>query len=278
MLVFEAASVAAIIVLLKRLAMPPTRIAAYAWHPLPIWEIAGNGHVDAAMLAMLMLSLLVFLNGRALLGGVLATLGALIKPTALLVLPVFWRPWDWRLPLAVAATIVVAYLPYLSVGAGVLGFLGTYIEEEGFSEGGGFRLVWLLEQITGPLPLAGAVYAGLAALVLAAMALAIGFRADRSPWAAVRALNWLLIAFLVLSTPHYPWYFLVLAPFLALSPTATAWTLTTASVLLHYVHDGLMVPGYETRFTTFTLAMLVALAYDLWSGHRKAACPAGATP
>ena len=278
MLVFEAVTVAAIIGLLKQLAMPPTRIAAYAWHPLPIWEIAGNGHVDAAMVALLILSLLAFLNGRALLGGVLATLGALIKPTAVLALPVFWRPWDWRLPLLVVATIVAAYLPYLSVGTGVLGFLGTYIEEEGFRDGGGFRIVWLLQQITGPLPLAGAVYAGLAALVLASMALAVSFSADRSARAAIHGLNWLLIAFLVLSTPHYPWYFLALTPFLALCPTATAWTLTTASVLLHFVHDGPFVPGYATRFATFTLAMLTALACDLWSQYRKALRPAGETP
>jgi hypothetical protein len=278
LLAFEAASVAAIIGLLKRLAMPATRIAAYAWHPLPIWEIAGNGHVDAAMSAFLLVSVLVFLNGRVLLGGVMATLGALIKPTALLALPVFWRPWDWRLPLAVVATIVIAYLPYLSVGTGVLGFLGTYIEEEGFGEGGGFRIVWLIQQLTGPLPLAGALYAGLAALILGSMALAVGFRADRSPWAAVRGLNWLLIAFLVLTTPHYPWYFLALAPFLALCPTATAWTLTTASVLLHFVHDGAWVPGYGARFAAFTLAMLAALVYDLWGECRKALCPAGETP
>lgn len=272
LLLFEAASVAALIALLKRLAMPPARVAAYAWHPLPVWEIAGNGHVDAAMIALLLLSLLVFLNGRSLLGGVLATLGALVKPTALLALPVFWRPWDWKLPLAVAATICVAYLPYLSVGSGVFGFLGGYIEEEGFTEGRGFRFVRLIEQLTGPLPpLAGAVYAALAALVLASMALAIAFRTDRSERAAIRSLNWLLIAFLVLSTPHYPWYFLALAPFLALSPTATAWTVTTVSVFLYYVYPGATVPSYETRFTTFTLATLAALVFDLWRRRRRRA-------
>jgi hypothetical protein len=273
MLLFEAVGVAALIALLKRLEMPPARVAAYAWHPLPVWEIAGNGHVDAAMVALLMSSLLVFLVGRPLLGGVIATLGALIKPTALLALPVFWRPWDWKLPLAVAGTITVAYLPYLSVGSGVLGFLGGYIEEEGFSEGRGFRIVWLVEQLTGPLPLVGAIYGGLAAFILASMALAIGFRADRSERAAIRSLNWLLIVFLALSTPHYPWYFLVLAPFLALRSTATAWTLTTLSVILYYVYPGSAVPGYETRFTTFTLAMLAALAYDLWSERRKTPAP-----
>jgi alpha-1,6-mannosyltransferase len=277
LLLFEAATVAALIALLRRLAMPSTRVAAYAWHPLPVWEIAGNGHVDAAMIALLLLSLLVFLNGRTLLAGVMATLGALIKPTALLALPVYWRPWDWKLPFAAIATSAIAYLPYLSVGSGVLGFLGSYIEEEGFREGSGFRIVWLIEQLTGQLPFAGVVYVGLATLVLVSMALAVGFRTDRSERAAIRSLNWLLIAFLALSTPHYPWYFLALAPFLALSPTVTAWTLTTGSVLLHYVHDGPMVPGYDTRFTTFTLVMLAALACDLWRERRKTFHPVGAT-
>ena len=277
LLLFEAGGVAAIIALLQRLAMPPTRVAAYAWHPLPVWEIAGNGHIDATMIAVLMVGLLVFLHGRTLLASMVATLGALIKPTALLALPVFWRPWDWKLPLAVVATIGVAYVPYLSVGSGVLGYLGAYLKEEGFSEGPGFRVVWLVEQLTGSLPLAGAVYGTLAALILAAMALAVGFRADRSATSAIRSLKWLLIVFLALSTPHYPWYFLVLTPFLALSPTATAWTLTTVSVFLHYVYPGATVPGYGTRFTIVTLAMLAALAYDLFSGRRKALHPVGET-
>src|SRR6516162_19855 len=67
LLLFEGVTVAAIIALIRRLGISPARIAAYAWHPLPVWEIAGNGHVDAAMIALLMMSLLVFLNGRSLL-------------------------------------------------------------------------------------------------------------------------------------------------------------------------------------------------------------------
>ena len=31
------------------------RVVAYAWHPLAVWEIAGSGHVDALMVALLML-------------------------------------------------------------------------------------------------------------------------------------------------------------------------------------------------------------------------------
>ena len=174
LLACEAATVAAILALLARQGAPPTRIAVYVWHPLPVWEIAGNGHVDAAMMALLLAGLLLFVRGQTVLAGVVATLGALVKPPALLALPVFWRPWDWRLPLAVVLTVVVAYLPYLSVGVGVLGFLPAYLQEEGFApgSGSGFKLLWLAEQVVGPLPYGGALYIALAALAMIGLALA----------------------------------------------------------------------------------------------------------
>ena len=62
----------------------------------------------------------------------------------MLALPVLWRPWDWRLPLCVAATIALAYVPYLSVGWGVFGFVSGYMQEEGFASGNGFKLLWLV--------------------------------------------------------------------------------------------------------------------------------------
>ena len=259
LLFFEAIAIAALLFHLKRQGMPLTRIAAYAWHPLPIVEIAGNGHIDALMSTLLILGLLVYFNGRTLLAAVIVTLGALVKPTALLALPVFWRPWNWRLPLAVAATILIAYLPFLSVGWGALGFLPGYIQEEGLASGDGFRLLWLLQSVTGPLPHAAPVYLAMSAIALAALSAAIGFRRNRSERAAIRSLGWLLIAFLILSSPHYPWYFLVLVPFLALSPSATAWVLTIGSVL---IYGGL--PSYDAGIALFTAATLAALAFDVW--------------
>jgi hypothetical protein len=271
LLLFEAAAIWALIGLLGRLGMPVTRVALYAWHPLPVWEIAGNCHVDAAMLAFLLAALLFYLNGRTLLAGVLASLGAMVKPTALLALPVFWRPWNWRLPLVVLTTLLMGYLPYVSVGWGVLGFVPGYIEEEGLRTGSGFKLLWLLERLTGEFPTAGALYVGLSAIIMLGLALAVGFRSDRSEQGAMRALRWLLVTFLVLASPHYPWYFLALVPFLALSPSATPWVLTLGSVSFYNVvgNDGL--PTYETRITIFTLAMLAGLAHDLWSERRKRA-------
>ena len=276
LLLLEAGGIAAIVALLRRIGKPATDVAAYAWHPLPVWEIAGNGHLDAAMLAFLLAGLLVYVRGRTLAGGVLVTLGALVKPLAILALPVLWRPRDWRLPLCVLATVALAYLPYLSVGWGVLGFAAGYAEEKGLVSGQAYKPLWLLQQATGPLPYATPVYLAAAALALGTLALAVGFRSDRSPQASLRAAGWLLTAFLVLVSPNYPWYFLVLVPFLALAPSATAWVMTGAGVLFYNVVPGDILPAYEVRIALFTLAVLAALAFDLWGElrARRTASPA----
>jgi hypothetical protein len=269
LLALEAATVVLLLALLRRLGRPATRVAAYAWHPLPIWEIAGSGHIDIAMCTLLMAGLLLFLHGRTLLAGVAVTLGALVKPTALLALPVFWRPWNWRLPLVVALTIILAYLPYLSVGSGVLGYLWGYLDEEGFASGSGFNLLWLMERFAGPVPGAVRIYVAASAAIMGGLALAIAFRKDRSAETSVACLGWLLAIFLVLASPHFPWYFVVLVPLLALRPTATAWVLTLASPLLYGSPYGADWLSYDVRIAAFTLASFAALAFDAWSLRRN---------
>jgi alpha-1,6-mannosyltransferase len=264
LLAFEAAIVVALMALLRRLGSPPTRIAAYAWHPLPIWEIAGSGHVDVAMCALLMVGLLLFLHGRTLVAGVLVTLGALVKPTALLALPVFWRPWSWRLPLVVTLTALLAYLPYLSVGSGALGYLWGYADEEGLVSGRGFNALWLMERLTGHLPAATTVYLAIAAAIMIALVIAVAFRRDRSPRASIACLGWLLVVFLILLSPHYPWYFLVLVPLLVLQPSVTAWVLTLTCPILYASIGEAGWPSYDARIAAFTVATLAALAHDAW--------------
>jgi alpha-1,6-mannosyltransferase len=264
LITFDAATIAALIALLNRLGRPATHVAIYAWHPLAIWEIAGSGHIDIAMCALLMTGLLLFLQGRTLCAGAAVTLGALVKPTALLALPVFWRPWSWRLPLVVAVAVLLAYLPYLSVGSGVLGYLWGYIEEEGLASGRGFNLLWLLERFAGPVPGALHMYVAIAGVILAGTALAVAFRRDRRAETSVACLSWLLIVFLILASPHFPWYFLALVPVLALNPSGTGWVLTLASPLLYDSAAGIPWPGYDARIATFTLATAAGLAFDAW--------------
>ena len=123
MVACEIVIVAVIIDLLRRLQLPATAVVAWAWHPLAIWEIANSGHVEALMVALLMLGVWLLVRSRAVAGAVAVALAALVKPYAVVALPAFWRPWDWRVPLAVAAAVALCYLPYLGAGRGVLGFL-----------------------------------------------------------------------------------------------------------------------------------------------------------
>ena len=97
----EVVIVAAMIALLRRLALPDATVVAYAWHPLAVFEIANNGHVEALMVALMMLGVWLLVSARKVAGAVAVALAALAKPYAVLVLPAFWRPWDWRVPLAV---------------------------------------------------------------------------------------------------------------------------------------------------------------------------------
>lgn len=50
--------------ILSQMKMPPSRAVLYAWHPLPILEIAGSGHIDGAGIFFLMLTFMLLLPPR----------------------------------------------------------------------------------------------------------------------------------------------------------------------------------------------------------------------
>ena len=152
MMGFEIVAIVIVIDLLRRLDLPKTAIVAFAWHPLAIWEIANNGHAEAAMVALMMLGVWLLVRARRVAGAVAVTCAALVKPYAVLVLPAFWRPWDWRVPAAILVTAIVCYAPYLGAGRGVLGFLTSYVSEEGLASGSGIWLVALAQSLFGGTP------------------------------------------------------------------------------------------------------------------------------
>ena len=146
--------------------------------------------------------------------------GGLAKPYALVVLPVFWRPWDWRVPLAVLATIALCYLPYLGAGRGVLGFVTSgYLNEEGFADGRGFWLVGLAHAALGKVPGMTVAYVLVALGVMAWLALRAASRTQITPQTTLQDAAVLLMAGLFFLSPNYPWYFLAIVPFIALGGT-----------------------------------------------------------
>ena len=229
----EGVTVAIIIAFLRRLGRPETRVVAYAWHPLPIWEIANNGHVDALMVMLMMLGLWLGLTGRPLRGAAAIALAALAKPFALLSLAAIWRPWDWRVPVAVIAIIAACYLPYLSVGWGVFGFLTSgYLQEEHISTGGAFWIVSAWRSLFDAMQGDTIVFAAGSALLITALAMFAAHREPHSMSASLTDLNWLLLVFFLLLSPNYPWYFLMITPFVALRGGAPNWALSLGAILM----------------------------------------------
>jgi hypothetical protein len=92
----------------------------YAWNPMVAFEFAGNGHNDAVMLTFILAGLLATRHVHPSLGIALVTLAALIKPSAVLVLPLFaWLwvrqegSWTGRLGAALGTAAITAGLAAL---------------------------------------------------------------------------------------------------------------------------------------------------------------------
>lgn len=238
LLAAEALGIWAMIRLLRRTGRPASQVLLYAWHPLPAWEIAGSGHVDALVVAFVPLALLAAVAGRRGWAGVALGAAVLSKFVPVILGPAIWRPrrgnLDWRFPVAGLLTVVGLYLPYLGVGARVLGYLPGYADEEKLTagSGGGFWPVEALHALTG-VTLPGSVYLAGAALVM----LGLGVAALCRPAGDTAMLRWSAImaaALLVLLSPHYPWYFVWALVPAALAGSLPMLWLPLAAALLYW--------------------------------------------
>lgn len=263
---FDALAIVVLLTLLRRLGRDPAEVVAYAWLPLPVWEFAGNAHIDAAAAGLLALALLFSAHGRSAATGCVLAAATLTKLLPAVVLPAFWRPRDRALPTAFLLTVIAFYLPYISVSWHVLGFLPSYVTQEHIATGGG---VYLLEVLHRMVPLPDWAVPGYAALTLAALALlAVRFtwfaNQPAEPAAAIaqraRHAGILAAVLLVALSPHYPWYFGWLAPLACLASLPSLyWLVATAPLLVLGPIEHLLVP---------TIVYVPAAALALL-GHRR---------
>jgi hypothetical protein len=231
----EAIGIGALFFILPAAGVPRENILLYAWHPLPVWEIAGSGHIDAAVVAFVALAIAAAFAGRRAWSGAALAAAALVKFFPLVLAPALWRPrrsnlGDWRWPAGFAAVILSAYLPFLGVGRRVLGFLPTYFAEEKLASGSGF---WALDLLGRAVPVPVAAYLAVAATVMAG--LAIG--ALRRPEDPVSGMPWAMAlgtAAVLFASPHYAWYFVWLVALLCVAPWWPAFWPPLTAVLLYW--------------------------------------------
>jgi hypothetical protein len=268
MVAFDALAIFALMRLLRLRNLPPTRILLYAWHPIPVWQFAGDGHVDAIAVASLCLALLAAQARRPALSG-LALAGAFLsKFYPVLIASTLYRRWDWKLPLAALVATLVAYLPYLSVGKNVLGFLSGYSDEEGFRDGHGVYL-WLLLKHFWPQAPQGlfALYMPLVVLALLGIA-AVRFLKREDEGHDLFGAFLLATFFTVMTSPHYIWYVAWIVPFLCFYPSISVLWLTCAATFMNNLSWPNDVGGGSMVFLPF-FALAAGELTMVWLRTRK---------
>jgi len=193
---------------LQKSGRDPRWAAIWGWSPLVATEGITNSHIDIVSALLLVVASMLVASGRRWVGG--AALGASI---ATKLIPVIGAPaLLGRRPLPVIAASVAVflllYIPYvIADGIQVLGYLPGYLSEEGYETG--TRFIMLSFIAPGPASLV------LAAVLVAATGALVWWKTDpTNPW--LGQLVMIGVTLLVV-TPRYPWYALLLIPMIAMT-------------------------------------------------------------
>jgi alpha-1,6-mannosyltransferase len=255
----DALTILLLLLMLKRLHLPFSRVIIYAWNPLLIYELFWSGHLESFMLPPLLGSIYLFLRGRMLAAGAALGLATAIKLVPMFLLAAV--PRGQRLKTAIPFVFVVgfSYLFYVAAGTRILGFLPTYLSDpyEIFNLGvfqlGLFRVAKLFL-----FPVSW-VRMILFALLLAV--LTVISRRSFNPPADVVGKSYAIFGayFFLIYPAFHPWYLCTLLPLLCFVPSR-AWILFSLLLPLSYVkyltQDGTM-PVWATLAEFIPLYVLL---------------------
>ncbi|MBI3014936.1 MAG: hypothetical protein HYY65_07760 [Candidatus Tectomicrobia bacterium] len=267
---FKAAALAAegftlflLLLILKELRLPQSRLLIYAWNPLVIYELFQSGHLESFLLPPLLGFVYFFLRGR--LVGAGAALGLATSMKLIPALFLVTIPPGKRLKIALPFLLVVmlAYLPYAGAGEKIFGFLPSYFSDPSEIFNPGLiqtGLLWVASAFTLSSPWIRPVLL----LLLLVLLLPITRCPEKSPADVVPKLYLTLSAYFFLIYPAlHPWYLSWLIPFLCLIPSR-AWLYLSLALPLSYLKylapDGTM-PTWVTWVEFAPLYALLAAEY-----------------
>ena len=98
LIVIELFAIGLILIALKRADRSAWWAALYAWHPLPITEIAGSGHQDVIGITLLMLGLVMFSSApkKVWQWTIALAIGSLVKPVTVPLAAIMLKGQGWR--------------------------------------------------------------------------------------------------------------------------------------------------------------------------------------
>lgn len=206
-----------LVLLLRRLGLPPGRAVIHAWNPLVVVELWGTAHLDALVLPLVVGAAWAAVAERRAMAAALLAIGTLIKLYPAVLLPLLLGGSGSLGVAAVFVAVVAAgYAPALGDGVQVLGSLPRYLGAEYFNPG---IVRSLLDE---PAVVVAVQLAWIAGVWMGTTRLPLVARATM-----------LVAGLVVLGGNVFPWYAVWLVPFLALAPSMV-WIAFTGSVALAY--------------------------------------------
>lgn len=221
-ILFDLLTIWTLMKLLALRGLSPAWALVYAWHPLPVIEFAGSGHLDAAMIFLLVWGLYLLERGRHSAGSAALAAAAMTKLAPLVMIPWLLVQRRRRSALVYFGVVAACAAPFApAVWQAYRHGLPVLTGPRAFTSG------WLANpSLFAILGLLG-VPPTTRKLVLACalMALSIPWARGNRDNAAVYALG-CLYALLLCSSVVQPWYVLWLLPLLCLYPlwSGLAWT------------------------------------------------------
>lgn len=264
--------------------MDPRRTLIYAWHPLPLVEVAGSGHIDILGLFFALAALYALALYRQVLAYALLAAATLSKLVPAFLFPFFWQhrggnassrlrallSLSGRTPFLVFPIMIfLAYIPYVDFDTHTFSGLSTYLHHWHFND----LIYSLLRRMLEAFDPSAALHARWACAFLLITAIACAVRSTQDP---LRAAYWSLGAYVLLSPTLHPWYLLWIMPFMPFFPSAP-WLVLSGlvflayEVLIDYSLSGVWLEKSWVRwaqYAPFYFLLFSSFAYSRWQKIR----------
>ena len=215
----DVASWAVLLLLLKKLKQPLTRVLMYAWNPGVVVAFAMCGHHDSLAILALLAANGFIIRQQGALSIFFLALSFLSKFFAGVFLPLFLKRTRWSLGGLFLAVVAAAYWPYAGAGSKLLDGLTQYAA--GWENNDSLYRLFLLAGNSKAQAglIGGLLLAGLVIYVL------------KRKFEPLLAGLVLITGLLLLSPNAFPWYFTWMIPFLCFHPHPSMLLLSVTCVL-----------------------------------------------
>ena len=245
-------------------------VLVYAWSPLLAVEVAGSGHIDIVGALLLVVSAAALGRRWRATAAVALGLAVAVRLLPIVLLPLYWKRVRVRDAALAAAVVGLLYVPFLNHGRIPIGSLGTYLQSFRFNG----PVFAALDRVAPPQLLAGLA-------VLVGLVTATWLRSASPEWSP-NTLAWPMAASLLCAPVVFPWYPVLLLPFLTSASTLLIiiWTVSIISTYVEWHlrtlgHPWGPLPGWVMPLEYGTVAIAAAI---FWLRRGREPGHAGAPP